>query len=126
MFKQNKKFSETEFHAYSIEIGSKVFIVDSHGIYEPHEYMPIKHDWCLRGAIVCEIIDNIDKYFKTTKAFNKSGTSYGHKHAIEKKLSSKYCSNGEFILAAYKAGKKIKYIDSINCLMNIKPISNTY
>jgi hypothetical protein len=60
------------------------------------------------------LTDNLSK----TKTINKSHSSYGLKHIVEKKIG-KYVTNGELIYAMYLEGFDIKR-QNINCYFNIK------
>jgi hypothetical protein len=58
--------------------------------------------------------DNLSK----TKTINKSHSSYGLKHIVEKKIGQ-YVTNGELIYAMYLEGFDIKR-HNLNCFFNIK------
>lgn len=53
-----------------------------------------------------------------TKTINKSHSSYGLKHIVEKKIGQ-YVTNGELIYAMFLEGFDIKR-HNINCFFNIK------
>ncbi len=62
----------------------------------------------------------IRKYFTKTKSFNKTRSSYGLKHDLERHLGN-YVANGELIYAMYLEGYEIKRND-INCYFNISSV----
>lgn len=71
--------------------------------------------------------DMIAYKFNPIQTFNKSSTSYGLKHLIERALNIEtngeinYVSNGTLILAMYDAGYRIKRGEeaSPNCYFNV-------
>lgn len=66
----------------------------------------------------------IRKYLTKIKGFNKSRTSYGLKHVLERHIGE-YVSNGELIYAMHLEGFKIQR-ENINCLFNFSTTSLRY